>query len=189
MSFDQTEDWECLIQAVNQTPLLPEFYDLIRMEQIPNLDYLDKQFVMIPINELIPDTLQQSRRRRSVLNSNEFQHNQQIGLFRSYSTKSVNTMNEIDDLKNVNNLVDLEDKENIRTDKPLKIIDYGPKYVQIANLSIWLMKWSIRFQKLIMKHKFTSSFWDSSASNSEIITLKLNSINANFLSKFKNLIS
>jgi len=187
LSFDQTEDWECLIQAVNQTPLLPEFYDLIRMEQIPNLDYLDKQFVMIPINELIPDTLQQSRRRRSVLNSNEFQHNQQIGLFRSYSTKSVNTMNEIDDLKNVNNLVDLEDKENIRTDKPLKIIDYGPKYVQIANLSIWLMKWSIRFQKLIMKHKFTSSFWDSSASNSEIITLKLNSINANFLSKFKNL--
>jgi hypothetical protein len=54
---------------------------------------------MIPINELIPDTLQQSRRRRSVLNSKEFQHNQQIGLFRSYSTKSVNTMNEIDDLK------------------------------------------------------------------------------------------
>ena len=160
------------------------------MEQIPNMDYLDKQNVMIPISELIPDTLQnRSRRRSSVLlnQSNEYNH-QQIGLFRTYSsTKSLNSnLNEQEN--GLNLIVEQEDRreeegENVRTDKPLKIIDYGAKYVHIANLSIWLMKWSMKFQKLVMKYKFTSSFWDSTNTNNEIITLKLNSINANFLSK------
>ena len=34
LAFDQTEDWDHLIQAVNQTPLLPEFYDVIRRREL-----------------------------------------------------------------------------------------------------------------------------------------------------------
>ena len=49
LGFDQTEDWEHLIQAVNQTPLLPEFYDAIRSVELPDSsEHVDKQYLIRP---------------------------------------------------------------------------------------------------------------------------------------------
>jgi len=224
LAFDQSEDWDSLIQSVNQTPLLPEFYDVIRSEQSLSCEFVDKQFIIMPLSSESHTDLDQlkeinsakksSRRRRSFLlesdkvnkvqlvseepeNQLEKITYQQRGLFRSYSIMSLDLKSAIHDeiikkkrSASVSNLnensdeiqpfkVQKKNNEQLRTEKPLKVIDYGYKYVQISNLAIWLIKWAMRFQKLSMKHKVSGSFWQDSESHSQ--SLKLNTINANFL--------
>lgn len=113
LGFEQTEEWEQLVQSVNQTPLLPEFYEVIRSQELSNNDSIDKQYLMAPLNkmqEAINDNEQvnTNRRRRSILsnlniaepkslantqksNPTIISHNdeqRQVGLFRSYSIKA-----------------------------------------------------------------------------------------------------
>lgn len=118
LGFEQSEEWEPMVQSVNETPLLPEFYDVIRGRELPQ-DFVDKQYLMEPLfsraDEQQGENQRQgqngrSNRRRSILSNlsvagpnkvalmgqdsvvaettSEGQANRQIGLFRSYSIRS-----------------------------------------------------------------------------------------------------
>ena len=244
LGFDQTEDWEFLVQSVNQTPLLPEFYDTIRNGQLPDNDQVDKQFILKPalkesdrrrsnpdefdLNSISPMNSRKMRRMtnptspkttRKELNLGSPDRNISLskrqGLFRAYSVKSLSqsekvsveedlmklkksvsfsdlNLNENFDAQSENsvnveylNLINKESGlENVelaptRNDQPLKVLDYGAKYAQTCNLAIWLMKWSFRFQRILMSNsKAAGSFWNEDKSG---ITLKLNILNANLL--------
>jgi len=102
LGFDQTEQWEQLIQSVNTTPLLPEFYEAVRGQELGSNNSVDKQHLMPPLNRDIAEELADSgskdgsptgtsRRRRSILcglKSEEAVEERQVGLFRSYSMRS-----------------------------------------------------------------------------------------------------
>lgn len=74
-------------------------------------------------------------------------------------------------------------------EQPFKVIDLGYQYIEPSNLAIWLIKWATKFQKTLMAHKTAASFWysgnnnktESENINSTLTTLKLGSVNANFL--------
>lgn len=114
LGFEQTEEWEQLVQSVNQTPLLPEFYEVIRNQELSNNDLIDKQYLMAPMNKMQEtDENEQvnnnnnNRRRRSILSNlniaepkslinkqknspriiSQSDEQRQVGLFRSYSIK------------------------------------------------------------------------------------------------------
>jgi hypothetical protein len=244
LGFDQTEDWEFLAQSVNQTPLLPEFYDTIRSGQLPDTDQVDKQFILkralkeserrrskpdeFDLNSISPLNSRKMRRAagaaspkmtRKELNLDSAERNvglsKRQGLFRTYSVKSLNqgekvsveeastklkksvsfsdlNLNENFDAQSENSLnfeyLSLINKENglenveiapTRNDQPLKVLDYGAKYAQTCHLAIWLMKWSVKFQRILMSNsRAAGSFWHEDKSG---ITLKLNMLNANLL--------
>ena len=73
--------------------------------------------------------------------------------------------------------------EPYSTEQPLKLLDLGSRYIEPANLAIWLIKWATRFQKLLMTHKTAACFRHSATApdHSPTTTLKLTSVNANFL--------
>ena len=45
LGFEQSEEWEPLVHTLNESPLLPEFYEPIRRRELPN-DFVDKQHLM-----------------------------------------------------------------------------------------------------------------------------------------------
>ena len=91
LAFEQSEEWEQLVQSVNATPLLPEFYEAIRSQELfgrnkdgEDLDeFIDKQYIMLSLNKEVHQysrivnndesiiTRQQGNRRqgRSILSS------------------------------------------------------------------------------------------------------------------------
>jgi len=109
LGFDQTEQWEQLIQSVNTTPLLPEFYEAVRGQELGSNNFVDKQHLMPPLNRDITEELGDSgskdgsptgttRRRRSILcglKSDEVVEERQVGLFRSYSIRSEGRASEV----------------------------------------------------------------------------------------------
>lgn len=227
IGFDQTEHWESMIQSVNQTPLLPEFYEIIRQKELPKNDAIEKQYIMKPeiygekkstSNSIELDVLSSRKRRLSLSSSvtsrkkviDENDVNVEIptryGLFRAYSVKSLKSdvaqSENLDDTVNMklrksvsfSNMNDqLDDNENqetqiFRNEQSLKIIDYGNEYVSTSNLAIWLIQWSVKFQKILLNSSnrvpwlSTSNFWYSTIGNSwSKVTLKLDSLNANML--------
>lgn len=114
LGFEQSEEWEPMVQTVNETPLLPEFYDVIRGRELPQ-DFIDKQYLMEPLFSRADEASGQRQaqngrgnRRRSILSNlsvagpkisaaaskdslvaeSDGQTNRQTGLFRSYSIRS-----------------------------------------------------------------------------------------------------
>ncbi len=76
LGFDKTEQWEQLIQSVNKTPLLPEFFEEVRDQELGSSGFLDKQHIMLPLKK--PEETSENkrvdgsptgapRRRRSIL--------------------------------------------------------------------------------------------------------------------------
>ena len=227
LGFEQTEDWEPLVQSVNQTPLLPEFYEAIRNKELSSNDYINKQFLIPSVNKFdqtntgneFTSSPANTRSRRSIISNLNEQTNsyisineanigsyRQVGLFRSnsdlkaskyldgkldMSKKSVsfvnldmNFLNELDEHGEYNILSEktaANDHQHI--EQSYKVLDYGPNYIQISYLAIWLIKWAAKFQKILMNHKSSASFWYNSCDSSfeSLTTVKLNSINANFL--------
>lgn len=75
-------------------------------------------------------------------------------------------------------------KENDINDQliqPLKVLDFGPKYVQVTNLAIWLIKWSSRFQKVLTSSPNTFNYFSRDKTIDAIITINVNSLTANML--------
>ena len=227
LGFEQTEDWEPLVQSVNQTPLLPEFYEVIRNKELSSNDYINKQFLIPSLSKFDPTNtggeFTQSpanpRCRRSIisnlnehtngyisLNEANLSNYRQVGLFRSnsdtkackylegkldISKKSVSFMNM--DMNFLNELdehgeYDIVSEKTAANDhqhieQSFKVLDYGPNYIQVSHLAIWLIKWAAKFQKILMNHKSSASFWYNNCDSSfeSLTTVKLNSINANFL--------
>ena len=66
-------------------------------------------------------------------------------------------------------------------EQPFKVLNFGFSYVQTSNLAIWLIKWAAKFQKIMMNHKSAASFWYTQNNDENATTLKLTSINSNFL--------
>lgn len=67
-------------------------------------------------------------------------------------------------------------------EQPFKVLDFGFSYIKISNLAIWLIKWAAKFQKIMMNHKSAASFWYTNETDqNSTTTLKLTSINSNFL--------
>ncbi len=234
LGFDQTEDWDSLIQSVNHTPYLIEFFDLIRHENDLNNDFIDRQYLMQidNLNNFVDKKRKLSKFELKLNNNSQNMNNlrKRRGLFRSYSVKSLKNMDKNDKLKksvsfsnlniegdenakinfysldNLNKRLDLNDsniscntllkrssisgtqstQESARFEQPYKVLDYGPKYVHTSNLAIWLMKWSSRFQKLLLSNNKAAdfSFWYSSiydTNHYQSSTQKITCLNANFL--------
>ena len=111
LTFDHTEDWSHLIQGVNRAlPLLTEFYDEIRAQEIAHLvvgnqQFVEKMYLIEPEmslakmrennNIISPPLLTRKQRRRQFLllkDENEdfkISTEQRRGLFRTYSVKTL----------------------------------------------------------------------------------------------------
>jgi hypothetical protein len=231
LGIDRTENWNFLVQSVNQTPLLPEFYEKVRYREMPNYDMsVDKQF-------LAKTSVQNRRRNASSVDENlrfgySFQNGKnengcvcqpRQGLFRSYSAKELtvssnennqrsfsfvlggadfdesasiisfyqnqqqqqqqlakksvsfsNLPNELAMLvkndpraahdsssQSIRRLKTWEKEGEGRDEESLyAVLDFGPKYVQISNLAIWLVKWAEKFNRILMANSKTAAkFW------------------------------
>ena len=204
LAFDQTEDWETLGNSNDQTPLLPEFFDEIRAQELPNDEIVDRQHIMSPGDDNehaeIDSSLPGYRRRRVLGNSQKYTQKQnwtcdkfgnqdpteKQDIFKAHPSNNVDS--EESEIKKEEDHDDIESelqkallikehKKHYLSDQPLKVLDFGPKYAETTNLAIWLIKWASRFQKILMSHKSVPSFWLGSTNP----TIKLCSINANFL--------
>jgi hypothetical protein len=223
LSFDQTENWDGLTQSINQTPLLPAFYDIIRAAQLPSDDeHVDRQYIMTRNG----GSAEETARKKSLSEMEQFLKAQEElktliskdlanqieevnygpaqGLFRTYSKKSLvekqarreqdklrksvsfSNLNAESDAQSVRSLqIHSQEQEN-RNNQPLRLLDFGQKYVQVSNLAIWLIKWSMRFQKLLINNnQMANRFWQSGEESdkqmSSLLTFRMDSINANML--------
>ena len=206
LAFEQSENWETLCSACNRTPILPEFYEEIYEREIHNEITLDHQYLLLSDGQNLEtgntDFTESNmhRRRRAFLAPNKNSVDQQLtlenprtrrtGLFSSYSTcsdqladfnKQSNTEKFEEkklEAKKVNNCE--ENKNHYLSDQPLKVMDFGPRFIETSKLAIWLVKWADRLQKMLMAHKRPNSLWLDSSQLSQP-AMKLCSLNANML--------
>ncbi len=219
LGIDRTENWTFLNASVNQTPLLPEFYDEIRAKELPNLDMpVEKQYLIKQ-----PSYTNRNKRKTSVDDSFGSQFESQgkgvldnsihslasstmisnyggqrrQGLFRSYSAKELNVSAANEKTFNVGTDFDesfgshmkksvsfsnlpselqssginkdvlqnrgVGQKTNIDEaidEQSYSVLNYGPTYIQVSNLAIWLTKWADKFNKILMANSKTAAkFW------------------------------
>ncbi len=216
LGIDRTENWTFLIASVNQTPLLPEFYDKIRSKELPNFDMpIEKQYLIkassypnrnrrkASVDDSFGSQLGHGRgvlenSMQSLASSNmskNYGGQRRQGLFRSYSAKELNVSvaneksfnlgadfnesiikksvsfsnlpNELlpngkkrQGLDNRNNGLKSITEEAVNDEQSCSILDYGQKYYHVANLSIWLIKWADKFNKILMANSKTAAkFW------------------------------
>ncbi|CAF0732115.1 unnamed protein product [Brachionus calyciflorus] len=192
LGFDQTENWANIIQNINSIPLLPEFHQTLRDKELNQNEF--KQYIIK--NKRVKNESSLKRKLNpSPSDENLDQSELRIkkGLFRSYSLKSLDKIDvDVTPQKSVSSLnltlkkIDLN-KDNFKheffLDQPLSLMDFGDNYHECSNLAIWLIKWSNKFQKILIEnHKAASQFTNGKYSNIKSkTTIKINSLNANML--------
>lgn len=198
--FDQSENWEVIINHVNNIPLIPEFSDLLREKEFNPNDI--KTYILKTKSKNVSNDNSNFNftKHRSKFSSNGIKKqistflnidNQRTkrGLFRTYSLRNVDDkkLNQLykksvscNDLKKPIQIKDKTCDQKI-LQQPLKLLDFGLMYANTCNLAIWLIKWSRKFQKILINNNKILCRFDNNNQFESKTTIKLNSLNANML--------
>ena len=199
--FDQSENWEATINNVNSIPLIAEFSELFREQELnPNelkahiLKTKSKNVSNGNSNFNLPKqrskfTFKGNNKDESAILNVDNKSTSKRGLFRTYSLgnddnkkmhqfckKSVSC----NDLKQSIQIKDKACDQKI-LEQPLKLLDFGFMYASTSNLAIWLIKWSKKFQKILINNSKILCRFDNNNQIESKTTIKLNSLNANML--------
>ena len=206
LAMDKSETWETL-SALNHTPLLPQCADAVRQStRLLGNASVERQYLLTAFDDIAENnkydqdeyededndddededdtfTEASSSPRR---NRNRHRHRLSKGLFRSHSYASIALS------EHANNVVTSVATSSTR---PLMVMDFGAEYVPVCNLAIWLMEWAAGLQKLLLtaststtnNNRTTSrrigdtGNGNESSSSSSSVTIRFNSLTANFL--------
>ena len=207
LALDKSETWETLSASLNHTPLLPQCADAVRQStRLLGNASVERQYLLTAFDDIAENnkydqdeyededndddededdtfTEASSSPRR---NRNRHRHRLSKGLFRSHSYASVALS------EHANNVVTSVATSSTR---PLMVMDFGAEYVPVCNLAIWLMEWAAGLQKLLLtaststtnNNRTTSrrigdtGNGNESSSSSSSVTIRFNSLTANFL--------
>ncbi|RNA29524.1 hypothetical protein BpHYR1_050019 [Brachionus plicatilis] len=208
-AFDESQNWHTIIHHVNNIPLIPQFCDLITEQEL-NKNELKKYVLKKKnsstswshlSNESTHLHKSLTKRRSSRLAANSSNRDNQStkcaidgqilnksGLFRTYSLTTLNRTQSSLTIKSAS-LDHLNKSAPIKTsncdhtglEQPLALLDYGPAYAHVSNLAIWLVKWSTKFQKILVQNNKILNRFDNGKHFECKTTLKLNCLNANML--------
>jgi hypothetical protein len=220
IGLDRTDNWNTITNSLNKTPLLPEFYSIIGEKNLSNVVDKQfivnwKAYEAAGLGKLKSTS---KRRHRTSLGANAHDSLQSTnrvkhrGLFRSYSIRSMTqSINEKTILNNSNKSLSHPSlsfsnkrvgvQEEMSTDESERnevneqwrrnrVIDYGVDYARATQLAVWLIKWSSRFDKLLLDATSEAggmssphSFWYNGhlSCTSKTPTLRMQSLNANVL--------
>lgn len=87
---------------------------------------------------------------------------------------SVNNYNAHEESVNVNN-------KNGTYDQNCSVLDFGPKYIQVTNLAIWLIKWADKFNNVLKTNSKVASKFLTKTTGTLDIVLRMKTLDANTL--------